>query len=483
MAISRIQLPDNTIQDIHDARVESGDIVYEGDIKTVNNTSLLGSGNIDTTELYRTEYADGLYSDIKAAITAGKIPYLTADNELFIYNSGGSSNSAIYFTSINRTSTKYRVVYSDGTWSNGDITLLSEARLKQSLTLSSSESANDYIPSIAAINTALGDYAPKASPALTGTPTAPTASTGTNTTQIATTAFVQNSIAGKIPFIIYGRYDQQSYDIGEFNYNNLVDAISAGNPVFLTVDDAEAGETSQTWVLYNITEGEANVASTELEFSSGKKLLWIRFDPSDLQNGVVATQSLDVQEGTWIPNLSRTITGNGNAITNITVSNHSITATKGSTFLTASDITGKQDTLVSGTNIRTINGISLLGNGDINIPYFRILIYDDNPSFSEVGDSIDEDGNCFLLKDNMIYLLSEIDTSTVTATFTSIKDNVVYWVTVTGETPVLDFGTYTLEQSSNKVISLSSSSTDTQYPSAKCVYDLLGDVETLINAL
>ena len=33
--------------------------------------------------------------------------------------------------------------------------------------------------------------APKASPALTGTPTAPTAATSTDTTQIATTAFVQ----------------------------------------------------------------------------------------------------------------------------------------------------------------------------------------------------------------------------------------------------------------------------------------------------
>ena len=33
--------------------------------------------------------------------------------------------------------------------------------------------------------------APLASPALTGTPTAPTAAAGTNTTQIATTAFVE----------------------------------------------------------------------------------------------------------------------------------------------------------------------------------------------------------------------------------------------------------------------------------------------------
>lgn len=38
-------------------------------------------------------------------------------------------------------------------------------------------------------------YAPLASPALTGTPTAPTATKGTDTTQIATTAFVQSAIA------------------------------------------------------------------------------------------------------------------------------------------------------------------------------------------------------------------------------------------------------------------------------------------------
>jgi microcystin-dependent protein len=39
--------------------------------------------------------------------------------------------------------------------------------------------------------TAIGLKAPLASPALTGTPTAPTAAVGTNTTQLATTAFVQ----------------------------------------------------------------------------------------------------------------------------------------------------------------------------------------------------------------------------------------------------------------------------------------------------
>lgn len=41
-------------------------------------------------------------------------------------------------------------------------------------------------------------YAPKASPALTGIPTAPTAVAGTNNTQIATTAFVKTAIAALV---------------------------------------------------------------------------------------------------------------------------------------------------------------------------------------------------------------------------------------------------------------------------------------------
>lgn len=41
--------------------------------------------------------------------------------------------------------------------------------------------------------------APLASPAFTGTPTAPTAAVGTNTTQIATTAFVQAQLSSSVP--------------------------------------------------------------------------------------------------------------------------------------------------------------------------------------------------------------------------------------------------------------------------------------------
>ena len=46
-----------------------------------------------------------------------------------------------------------------------------------------------------AIANAINPLAPLASPALTGTPTAPTATAGDNTTKIATTAFVTQAVA------------------------------------------------------------------------------------------------------------------------------------------------------------------------------------------------------------------------------------------------------------------------------------------------
>jgi hypothetical protein len=48
---------------------------------------------------------------------------------------------------------------------------------------------------LTAIASAISSKADLNSPALTGTPTAPTASTATNTTQLATTAFVQTAVA------------------------------------------------------------------------------------------------------------------------------------------------------------------------------------------------------------------------------------------------------------------------------------------------
>ena len=60
------------------------------------------------------------------------------------------------------------------------------------------DSHNHIISNVDGLQTALDAKAPLESPALTGTPTAPTAAAGTNTTQVATTAFVSTAVSNLV---------------------------------------------------------------------------------------------------------------------------------------------------------------------------------------------------------------------------------------------------------------------------------------------
>lgn len=82
----------------------------------------------------------------------------------------------------------------------------SAGRMCHILALTSDPEVTAYIPSRRLVRKYsagqwtdlwLDELAPLASPALTGTPTAPTADEGTSTTQIATTAFVQTAVSSE----------------------------------------------------------------------------------------------------------------------------------------------------------------------------------------------------------------------------------------------------------------------------------------------
>ena len=77
----------------------------------------------------------------------------------------------------------------------------------------------NYVDGVtSAIQTQMDTKAPLASPALTGTPTAPNAATGTNTTQIATTAFVEDAKTAILNAI---------YPVGSI-YTNATDSANPG---------------------------------------------------------------------------------------------------------------------------------------------------------------------------------------------------------------------------------------------------------------
>lgn len=67
---------------------------------------------------------------------------------------------------------------------------------------------------------------------------------------------------------------------------------------------------------------------------------------------------------------------------------------------------------------------------------------------------------------------------------TSVNNSDLLMVVQSGSSKKIQVQTLpfnTKEDVSNKVTSLSSSSTDSQYPSAKCVYDIIGDVESILS--
>lgn len=70
--------------------------------------------------------------------------------------------------------------------------------------------------------TSVNAKAPLASPALTGTPTAPTATAGTSTTQIATTEFVASAVAssgGSNPLLLDGGSPEAVYTSSDLAFD------------------------------------------------------------------------------------------------------------------------------------------------------------------------------------------------------------------------------------------------------------------------
>ena len=119
----------------------------------------------------------GAVSSSAATITGGSITGIT---DLAIADGGtGASTAAGALTNLGLTATAAELNIMDGV-----VTTTAEINYLDGVT--------------SAIQTQLNTKAALASPALTGTPTAPTAASGTNTTQVATTAFVTNKITASI---------------------------------------------------------------------------------------------------------------------------------------------------------------------------------------------------------------------------------------------------------------------------------------------
>lgn len=207
----------------------------------------------------------------------------------------------------------------------------------------------------------------------------------------------------------------------------------------------------------------------QLEITSSNKLSSDLVDDTNHTNKFVTAS----EKTTW--------NGKQNALTfdSTPTENSTNPVTSGGVYTA---LTGKQDTLVgsgTGQNIKTINSTSVLGEGNIDTKELYKCTYG-TTTYAQITQAL-SDGKipvCFYNDIEYVYVgLSR----TNRYTFSSQLFDTNRYVSV-NSSDSWGIGSNNLEIVSNKVTSISSGSTDTQYPSAKCVYDGLTSKQDVIDA-
>ena len=182
-----------------------------GDVEA-SGVTFDGTGNVSLTTVIGTGAIVNADVNTSAQIAYGKLALTNGIVDADINASAAIDKTKISGTAITAgdTGTVTSTMIADGTIVNADINAsaaIDWTKIAPSSTVSATElgyldgvtsAIQTQIDSKLATSTAASTYAPLASPALTGVPTAPTASANTNTTQVATTAYVQTEIADLI---------------------------------------------------------------------------------------------------------------------------------------------------------------------------------------------------------------------------------------------------------------------------------------------
>ena len=130
-------------------------LVSGSNIKTVNNTSLLGSGNLDVKDVFIAEYGVTTLAEVLAAIAAGKMVFVDYDGMFYVpidYN----ANAALFFRFADDTELNIVRVRAEG-WD--DVLSLFPENIGNKVTSLSAQSTEDQYPSAKCVYNALaGKY-------------------------------------------------------------------------------------------------------------------------------------------------------------------------------------------------------------------------------------------------------------------------------------------------------------------------------------
>ena len=140
--------------------------------------------------------------------------------------------------------------------------------------------------------------------------------------------------------------------------------------------------------------------------------------------------------------------------------------------LTATGEAHFQEPLVSGTNIKTINNTSILGGGNIDTSETFTIIYDVT-TLQEIQDNIENKAILFKSSASSSICYPAIAFSVSSGYQIRVFSGQYYTIYAVSSSGWTTGTQYNYQYTSNLVTSISSSSTDTQYPSAKSVIELL----------
>lgn len=193
-------------------------------------------------------------NEYRSKITIGDVETLDYGEDAYVTNTGTAEDPILNFGLPKGAS---------GTiWGQLDGTLSDQEDLQAALD---------------AKDTAIALKADIASPALTGTPTAPTATSSTNNTQIATTAFVQNAIS-----ILNSSLQSYVQSYVTSAVGNVLKRMNFSNAVSATVS---TGSTGNKYTCpsngYVFLWGKASTNGTYAVSVRGKSVGYLNFTTSD----------------------------------------------------------------------------------------------------------------------------------------------------------------------------------------------------------
>lgn len=242
------------------------------------------------------------------------------------------------------------------------------------------------------LNTALGLKANINSQAFTGTPSLPTGATGitqtsgNNTTRLATTAFVSSAISALGPFLNLGGSNQTVTQTPDFTTGltaegDIIITGSGGTGVAIT--DGISKNSLITDENASFNDGTASVIYRTYQIAfTGASGFGQTFNPATtLTAGRTitlpdASGTVALVGGAGVGTVTNVSAGLGMNFTTITTSGAvSLDTTFAKTKASAladynnlvTSIATKQATLVSGTNIKTVNSTTLLGSGNFAV--------------------------------------------------------------------------------------------------------------------